>query len=157
MQESLGDDYIVLLRMHVAVTNKVKIDEELEDFVYNVSSYSDMQELLLITDILVTDYSSVMFDFANTKRPMLFFTYDLKVYRDEVRGFYMDFEKEAPGPLVKTTEEIVSNIQNLDTLEENYKEKYEKFYEKYCKKEDGEAAKRVVDLLFDSKNNDLSS
>src|SRR5699024_6755724 len=56
LKDSLGDDYIILLRMHVVISNKVKIDEELQDFVMNVSNYSDIQELLLITDILVTDY-----------------------------------------------------------------------------------------------------
>src|SRR5699024_280699 len=100
MKEQLGDDYIVLLRMHIVISNKLKIDETLRDFVKNVSGYPDIQELLLLADILITDYSSVMFDFANTGKPMLFYTYDLENYRDNVRGFYMDFETEAPGPLV---------------------------------------------------------
>src|SRR5699024_12553815 len=90
----LGDEYIVLLRMHVVISNKLEIDDSLTDFVKNVSNYPDIQELLLLTDILITDYSSVMFDFANTKRPMLFYTYDLESYRDNLRGFYMDFEEE---------------------------------------------------------------
>src|SRR5699024_8264126 len=98
LKESLSEDYIILLRMHVVISNKIKVDEELQDFVINVSNYSDIQELLLIADILITDYSSVMFDFANTRRPMIFYTYDLETYRDDVRGFYMDFEQEAPGP-----------------------------------------------------------
>lgn len=148
MKEALGDDYVVLLRMHVAITNKININEELEDFVKNVSSYSEMQELLLVTDVLITDYSSVMFDFANTKRPMLFFTYDLETYRDEVRGFYIDFEKEAPGPLVKTTDEIIKEINRLPEMVRTYKHKYESFYKTYCHLEDGTAAKRVVDLVF---------
>lgn len=148
MQEALGDEYVILLRMHVAITNRLTIDEELEGFVQDVSSYSEMQELLLITDLLITDYSSVMFDFANTKRPMLFFTYDLETYRDEVRGFYLDFEEEAPGPLVRTTGEIIHEVENLDVMKQTYKDKYNKFYEKYCANEDGQGAKHVVDLLF---------
>lgn len=148
MKEALGDEYIVLLRMHVAITNKLKIDEELEDFVMNVSNYSEMQELLLITDILITDYSSTMFDYANTKRPMIFFTYDLELYRDQIRGFYMDFETEAPGPLVKTTEEIIYSIKHLQEMKHDYQEKYDKFYNKYCAKEDGHAAERIVNNLL---------
>src|SRR5699024_3840929 len=107
LQEALGDEYILLLRMHVIVKNSIEITEELSEFVMNVSNYSDMQELLLISDILITDYSSSMFDFAHTKRPMLYYTYDFEEYRDNIRGFYMDFEDEAPGPFMYTTEDII--------------------------------------------------
>lgn len=148
MQKELSDEYIVMLRMHVAITSNLKLDEGLENFVIDVSSYSDMQELLLITDILITDYSSVMFDFANTKRPMLFFTYDLETYRDEIRGFYMDFESEAPGPLLKATGELISNIKNIEVLANQYHDKYEKFHRKYCYLEDGNATERATDILL---------
>src|SRR5690625_4955323 len=107
-----------------------------------------MQELLLVTDILITDYSSVMFDFANTKRPMLFFTYDLESYRDEVRGFYMDFEKEAPGPLIKTTKEAIDNILNIEEVKNKYSEAYQQFYNKYCYLDDGSATKRIINKIF---------
>src|SRR5699024_276670 len=146
MQKELGEEYIILLRMHVAVTNKLKLDEELDSFVFDVSRYSDMQELLLITDILITDYSSVMFDFANTKRPMLFFTFDLETYRDDVRGFYMDFEEKAPGPLLKNTDEIIEHVKNIDEMTKQYQRKYEDFYQKYCYLEDGNATKRATDI-----------
>src|SRR5699024_3281888 len=107
MQEHLGDEYVLLLRTHVVISNKLKIDESLRDFVFNVTKYPDMQELLLISDILITDYSSSMFDFANTKKPLLFFTYDLEEYKENIRGFYMDFENEAPGPLLFNTDEVI--------------------------------------------------
>lgn len=152
MKENLSSDYIVLLRMHVAITSKLKLDEDLSEFVMNVSDYPDMQELLLITDILITDYSSVMFDFANTGKPMLFFTYDLETYRDDVRGFYMDFEIEAPGPLIKNTEEIIDKIQQIDKMQNEYKNKYEQFYENYCYNETGESASRVVKKVFVGKS-----
>ena len=103
---------------------------------------------MLIADILITDYSSVMFDFANTNRPMIFFTYDLEEYRDRIRGFYLDFEKEAPGPFVFNTEEIIECIKNIDQIKEDYKERYKRFRENYCPLEDGNASKRVVDLVF---------
>lgn len=148
MKEMLGNDYVVLLRMHVVVKNKVNIDENLADFVYDVSSYPDIQELLLITDILITDYSSVMFDFANTKKPILFFTYDLAEYRDNIRGFYMDFEKEAPGPLLFNTNEIIKSISEIDEVAAKYSSKYIQFHQKYCLLEDGNASKRVVEKVF---------
>lgn len=150
MQEELGEDYILLLRMHVVVHNKVKIEDELNDFIIDVSKYPDMQELLLISDLLITDYSSAMFDFANTRKPMMFFTYDFDTYKNEVRGFYMDFESEAPGPFVTSTDEIIENIQNINEIEQDYAEKYIKFYENYCGLEDGNASKRVVDYLLEN-------
>lgn len=152
MQQTLSDDYVILMRTHVIIKNKLSISEELEDFVFDVSGYSEMQELLLIADILMTDYSSVMFDFANTNKPMLFFTYDLETYRDEVRGFYMDFENEAPGPLVRNTEQIIQSVQQIENIQIDYTDKYQAFKTKYCYLEDGLASERVVDILQNVKN-----
>lgn len=151
MKEKLGRDYILLLRMHVVVKNKVVIPDEYRDFVYNVSNYPDIQELYLISDILITDYSSVMFDFANTKRPILFYTYDLELYRDVLRGFYLDFENEAPGPLIRTNDELIEAIERIDDIQKQYSDKYKAFHDKYCSLEDGHAAERLVDQVFAAK------
>ena len=150
MKEALGDEYVLLLRMHVVISNKLRIPEGYEDFVINVSKYSDIQELYLISDILITDYSSVMFDFANTARPILYYTYDLEDYRDNIRGFYIDFEGEAPGPFLKTTEDIIESITHIDEINRQYEKRYSLFKEKYCGIEDGKAAKRIVDKFFDN-------
>jgi CDP-glycerol glycerophosphotransferase len=83
----------------------------------DVSVYPDISELFLISDVLVTDYSSSMFDFAVTGRPMVFFTYDLERYRDHVRGFYFDFDAEAPGPLLGTSREVVEALRLSAALE----------------------------------------
>ncbi|WP_066065371.1 CDP-glycerol glycerophosphotransferase family protein [Neobacillus soli] len=156
MKEKLGDEYLLLLRMHVVIKKKVKIPDEYKDFVFDVSNYPDIQELYLITDILITDYSSVMFDFANLKRPILFYTYDLEFYRDQLRGFYMDFEKEAPGPLLKTNEELLEAIQNIDEVQKQYTDKQNDFYTKFCQLEDGFAADRLVNQIFDVNNNPVT-
>ncbi|MGG1572303.1 CDP-glycerol glycerophosphotransferase family protein [Fictibacillus sp. NRS-1165] len=148
MQRELGDEYVLLLRMHVVVSNKLYIPEEYREFVYNASSYPDIQELYLVTDVLITDYSSVMFDFANMNRPILFFTYDFEMYRDQLRGFYMDFENEAPGPLLRTSDEVTSAIKNIDQVMDKYEGRYKAFHEKFCSLEDGRAASRVVDKFF---------
>lgn len=152
LKSHLGDEYILLLRMHIVVGNKIQIDEEMSSFVRNVSNYDEIQELYLISDILITDYSSVMFDFANTKKPILFYTYDLESYRDDIRGFYLDFEYEAPGPLLKTTNDILENVTNIKNVRLEYKEKYQAFYNKFCSLEDGKASERVVDHVFDNHN-----
>ena len=121
----------------------------LEDFAYNLSNYDDISELYLISDYLITDYSSVFFDYANLKRPMLFYTYDLEKYRDVLRGFYIDIEEELPGPLLFTTEEVIDAFRNIDEIVNKYKDKYDVFYEKFCSWEDGQASKRVANAVFD--------
>jgi CDP-glycerol glycerophosphotransferase len=148
MKERLGDEYIILLRMHVVISNKLTIPEELRTFVYNVSKYPEIQELSLISDILITDYSSVMFDFANTGQPILYFTYDFEEYKNNIRGFYMDFEEEAPGPFVYDTQEIIEAVENIGRVKHDYRDKYQAFLEKYCYLEDGQASKRIVDQFF---------
>src|SRR5699024_1266551 len=125
MKEALSEDYIILLRMHVVIKNQIQIPEEFQEFIFNVTSYPDIQDLLLVSDILITDYSSVMFDYANLRRPMLFYTYDLEKYRDDVRGFYIDLEEEAPGPLLRDTDELITSIKQIDEVCENYNIRYD--------------------------------
>ena len=131
MKELLGDEYVVALRLHYLIAENIST-EGLEGFAYNLSDYDDISELYLISDILITDYSSVFFDFANLKRPILFFTYDLEKYRDTLRGFYINMETEVPGPLLKTTDDIIESIQNINQIEEQYRDKYDTFYGRFC-------------------------
>src|SRR5699024_11754458 len=102
MQEQLGNEYVVLLRMHYFIASQMDISE-FEGFAYDFSNHNDICELYLISDILITDCSSVFFDFAHLKRPILFYTYDLEKYCDKLRGFYINIEKDVPGHLVNTT------------------------------------------------------
>ena len=143
----LGDEYVVLLRTHHYIADALDVTG-LEEFAYNLSKYDDITEIYLISDICITDYSSVFFDYANLKRPMLFYTYDLDKYRDVLRGFYIDMETELPGPLVYTTEEVIDKIKNLNSLNQEYQQRYEQFYERFCSWEDGNAAMRVVEAVF---------
>ena len=93
-----------------------------------------------------------MFDFANTQKPILYYTYDLELYRDSVRGFYIDFEAEAPGPFLRNTEEIIDSIQHLSRVEEEYKEKYAAFYNKYCSLGRWKSRwRRIIDHLIENK------
>jgi CDP-glycerol glycerophosphotransferase len=147
MRRELGDDYVLLLRTHYFIADSLDVSA-LTGFAYNLSKYDDISELYLISDILITDYSSVFYDFANLKRPMLFFTYDLEKYRDVLRGFYIDIEKEVPGPLVFTSEEVIDSIKNIDIIEQQYEERYKGFYNRFCGWEDGHASKKVVESVF---------
>uniref|UniRef100_UPI00037130F3 CDP-glycerol glycerophosphotransferase family protein n=1 Tax=Nocardiopsis lucentensis TaxID=53441 RepID=UPI00037130F3 len=146
MYEKLGDDHVLLVRRHPRVVDSVPIVGE--DFVHDVSLYPEIMELFLITDVLVTDYSSMMFDFANTGRPMLFFTYDLESYRDNLRGFYFDFEETAPGPLLTESDEVIGALLDIDEVAERHSGSYRAFVDQFCPLDDGNAAKRVVDRVF---------
>ncbi len=147
MKEKLGDEYVVLLRTHHYIADALDITG-LEDFAFNLSKYDDITEIYLISDICITDYSSVFFDYANLKRPMLFYTYDLDKYRDVLRGFYIDMEKELPGPLLFTTEAVIDAIMNIDDLSAKYAHRYQLFYDKFCSIDDGNASKRAVEAVF---------
>jgi CDP-glycerol glycerophosphotransferase len=147
MRQQLGDEYVLLLRTHYFIADSLDVSA-LNGFAYNLSKYDDISELYLISDILITDYSSVFFDYANLKRPMLFFTYDLEKYRDVLRGFYFDIEKEVPGPLLFTTEEVVDAVKNIETINGEYSQRYKDFYQRICEWEDGHAAEKVVKSVF---------
>jgi CDP-glycerol glycerophosphotransferase len=140
----LGDDHVLLVRLHPNVVDGAPE----HPLVYDVSAYPDIAELYLISDVMISDYSSVMFDFANTGRPMLFFTYDLAHYRDKLRGFYFDFEAEAPGPLVESSGDLIDALRSLDSITQSYGKAYEAFADRFCSLEDGKAAARVVDRVF---------
>lgn len=147
MKEMLGSEYVVALRMHYFIANDINV-EGLEGFAYNLSKYNDIAELYLITDLLITDYSSVFFDYANLKRPILFYTYDLEKYRDQLRGFYLDFEKDLPGPMLQTSEEVIEAIKNIEQIKRDYSNLYETFYEEFCGWHDGKSTERVVRKVF---------
>ena len=119
-------------------------------FALDVTGYPDIGDLLLVTDVLITDYSSVMFDFAPTGRPMLFFTYDLEQYRDQIRGFYFDFEAQAPGPLLATSDEVVAALAGIDSVAARYQRAAAAFAARFCPLDDGKAAARACDRIFGS-------
>lgn len=146
LQKAIGDEYIVLVRTHYFVADKLDLSPY-EGFAYDVCKYDDIAELYLISDILITDYSSVFFDYANLKRPILYFTYDLEKYENVLRGFYIDIHSEVPGPLLKTTDEVIDAILNIEDLKEEYADKYDEFYERFCSFEDGNASKRIDDAI----------
>lgn len=147
MKEKLGNTYVVLLRMHYFIADHIDVNDY-EGFAYNLSKYDDIADLYLISDILITDYSSVFFDYANLKRPILFYTYDLEKYRDTLRGFYLDIEKEAPGPLLMTSEEVVDAILNIEKIKEEYSNVYDKFYKRFCSWHDGKSTEKVFKKVF---------
>jgi CDP-glycerol glycerophosphotransferase len=134
--------------MHVLIGGRLEIPAELRDVVRDVSSYPEIQELYLISDVLVTDYSSVFFDYASLGRPIVFYAYDLEKYRGTLRGFYLDYEKELPGPIVETEDDLLAALDDLDAVAAGFAERRQAFVERFAAMDDGHAAERVVDAVF---------
>lgn len=145
LKEKLGDDYIIIFRAHYLVANQFDF-EAYKGFVYNASDYDDINELYVISDLLITDYSSVFFDYALLQRPMLFYMYDMEEYRDEMRGFYFSTE-HLPGPVVKTEKELVASIDYVMNSKD-YTCDYTDFNNEYNTLNDGKATERLVKKIF---------
>ncbi|MBH1940367.1 CDP-glycerol glycerophosphotransferase family protein [Mobilitalea sibirica] len=144
LQKELGEDTIMIVKYHYLIMDQIDWSPY-KDFIYAFELNYDISLLYLVSDMLITDYSSVMFDYSILKRPMLFFCYDLEEYKDTLRGFYFDFLEEAPGPVLKTTEELVIALKEYDGTQ--YKDKYEAFNAKYNHLDDGHSSERVVELI----------
>jgi CDP-glycerol glycerophosphotransferase len=114
--------------------------------VIDVTRFPDTSLLMLVADALVTDYSSVMFDFSVTGKPMYFLVPDMEHYRGELRGFYFDLAAHAPGPMVKTQDELVAALA-ADPAE--YADRYARWRQKFNARDDGHAAERVVARILD--------
>lgn len=139
----LKDEYVFLFKIHPFVKNEFSIPYQYSDFFYDFSSYREINDLLFITDVLITDYSSVCFEYALLNKPMIFFAYDVEEYV-RTRDFYYDYHSFIPGPLAKTTERMIEIIQK-----EDYKmEKIEPFVKYFFDDLDGKSTERVVDQLI---------
>lgn len=142
-KEILGDEWVLLFKPHYLIYNKIEKDEDLKEFLYRIPASREISDLYKIADAMVTDYSSVFFDYANMNRPMYFYMYDLETYGSELRGFYLDINKDLPGKIYKSEEEMLTDIRNEDY---DY-DKLKKFNARFNNNEDGHASQRVVDIL----------
>lgn len=146
MARMLGDEYVILLRGHsrtLRAGDNVRVPG-----VIDVTSYPHTADIFLAADAMITDYSSVMFDFSVTGRPMIFFTPDLDQYRDMTRGVYFDLEELAPGPVAFTQDEVVAAIRTMAEDVPRYAERYAAWRERFNAHDDGHVSERVVDRLF---------
>jgi CDP-glycerol glycerophosphotransferase len=139
------EDCYLLVRGHYNSVGAAE-DRTGSDRVLDVTRYPDIADLYLAADVLVTDYSSVFFDFAIADKPMVFLAPDLEAYRDENRGFYLDYHETVPGPICLTTAEVVEEISAPD----RYAEVRKDFRERFAPLDDGSAAARVVDGILAS-------
>ncbi|MEC1447505.1 glycosyltransferase [Bacillus haynesii] len=147
IQKSMGDDYIVLLKSHYFTFEYFKINK-LDHLC--VPNWYDTNKLLAAVDILITDYSSIFFDFLPLKKPVLFYMIDHKEYEAE-RGFYLDIDN-LPGPVCENLNELIDKLQNVHILKKEFNEQYDKYLEEFCYNDDGQASKRLVEMIFKKQN-----
>ena len=143
---ALGDEYVILVRGH-AFNARSRQRVGSDRGVVDVTDYPEVSDLYLAADAAVVDYSSLRFDFGVTGKPMIFLCPDLQRYV-ETRGWLFDLGPTAPGPLVSTTDEVVSCLQDLEGVRREHRAEYEAFRADFLNLEDGHAARRLVDAVF---------
>jgi CDP-glycerol glycerophosphotransferase (TagB/SpsB family) len=142
LREALGEDHVVLVRLHPFIRSRTTIGPELADFAIDVSDYPDINELMLVSDVLVTDYSSAIYEFSLLGRPMIFFAPDYEAYELE-RGFYFDYRTGVPGPIFETTAALAAHLRGGDFD----LERVERFRRESFEVADGHATARFTDEL----------
>jgi CDP-ribitol ribitolphosphotransferase len=139
----LGEDHLLLVRLHPFIRSRTTIGPDLAGFAIDVSDYPDINELMLVSDVLVTDYSSAIFEFSLLEKPMVFFAPDYEAYERE-RGFYFDYRSGVPGPIFETTDALAEYLRVgvFDT------ERVRRFREASFDVADGGSATRVTKQLI---------
>lgn len=140
LRDELGDEYVILFRAHYLVANSFDFDKY-QGFVYDVSKYDDINHLYLAADVLITDYSSVFFDYAILEKPMIFYMYDLEDYRDNLRGFYIGLD-ELPGEIAENELTLIGALKVIDNQYDF--NKLREFNKIYNNLSDGNASERVI-------------
>lgn len=151
LYQELNDKYVILVKLHHLIADNLNIDEKYKDLIINVSNEEDIMELLCKTDILITDYSSVFYDFASARKPMLFYMYDLEEYLNETRGTYVSVYT-LPGPIIKTEDDLVKNIKSIDEGTFRYQKELDEFCDEFAKYCHGESSKDVLDIIIDKED-----
>lgn len=145
LKQALGNEYVLVCKHHPFVSHPPVIPDDCSDFAKDVTKVLSIDELLCVSDICISDYSSLVFEYSLFHKPMLFYAYDLEEYFDW-RGFYYDYEELAPGPVVRTNEEIIAYVQNV---KERFDERrVEEFRRKFMGSCDGHATERILEMVF---------
>ncbi len=143
-KEFMGE-YVILFKHHPFVKKRPEIPEEYKDFAIDLTDSMSIEDLLCVSDICISDYSSLVFEYSLFDRPMIFFAYDLDNYYDW-RGFYYDYKDFVPGPIYTSSEEIIDYIKNIDTsFNKNIVTDFKNKFMSAC---DGHATERIMNLVF---------
>lgn len=148
IEKELSNEYCIVIKCHYLVKRIENLSCDNKDFYRIADKDVDIKDLYLASDILVTDYSSVMFDFALLNKPMYFFCYDIDNYEDNLRGFYFNFIEESPGPICKNNKDLLANLRlsNNEYFEE-YGNRVTAFKNKYSQYDSGSASKAVIEII----------
>jgi teichoic acid ribitol-phosphate primase len=142
LRDTLADGHVLLVRKHPFVRAPLAIADDLRNFLIDVSDYPEINELMLVADVLVTDYSSSIYEFSLRERPIVFFAPDHEAYERQ-RGFFLDYRNEGPGPVFETTRELADYLRQG----EFDLERVRRFRQKWFEVADGRASERFVDRL----------
>ena len=145
MKRALGEEYVLLIKHHPFVKQPPVVPEDCADFAMDVTKSLEIDQLLCASDVCVSDYSSLIFEYSLFERPMIFFAYDLDDYFDW-RGFYYNYDELTPGPVVQETEEIIDYIRHLDARFDQAQ--VHAFKEKFMSSCDGHATDRIMALVY---------
>ena len=140
-KEKLSNKYVLLFRAHYEINKVLGIEDD--EFIYNASDYKNLNELMIISDILISDYSSIMFDYSILERPIYSYAYDYEEYLEK-RGMYIDIKKELPNGICETEDELLKKILNCNFEEQKIKTK--KIKEIYVQN-DGNARKYIDEII----------
>lgn len=140
----LDEQYVIIVKLHPQLSNKLKIDLTDRENILNLSYWQDINELMLVSDMLITDYSSLIFEYVLTGNPILFFAYDLDKYSIK-RGFYHDYKSFVPGSIFYETSDLISAIKNNRYINnsQDFKSKWHDYF-------DGKSSERFIDKYFSS-------
>lgn len=144
LKQKLSDEYVCIIKLHPFIKNVPQNIFDNDDFYINLSEEREINDLLFITDIMITDYSSVIFEYSIFKKPLIFYVPDLKEYV-ESRDFYYSFEKYNYGTAVTNMNDLIVAIKEEQIDEKKQKE----FYDFFCSACDGNSSKRVVDYYLE--------
>lgn len=140
------DNIYFVVTVH-PLAKKLMKQYKLDDRIVDAIDYPDMNELLLVTDVLITDYSSAIFDFSLLNRPMVFYAYDYQKFVENRGNFYLNYKKDLPGPICYNEDELFNSIKNIDEIALKYNKKSEKFNQKYNECNDGKVCERFFKEL----------
>ena len=147
MKERLSDEYFLLIKHHPFIKNRPPVPEDSAGFAKDVSDELNIDELLVASDVCISDYSSLVFEYSLMERPMIFFSYDIADYSDW-RGFYYDYNDLTPGPVYTSTEEVTDYIKALpESFENGDRARVCEFREKFMSGCDGHATDRIIEFM----------
>lgn len=143
-KNQLGDDTVILFKPHYLISNVYQIPNDLSNFVYLMAASADINDAYLMSDVLITDYSSVFFDYANLNRPIYFYMYDFEQYEQELRGFYLNVPDELPNDVIRTEKELLRRIKE-DIFDYDRLQVFNQVFNSW---NDGKVSSKVAKRIF---------